>query len=185
MIPFRVWIPRHPQRKFSAGGIPLFRGGKLASLKTTMTLEEVAIEIKACVRQMDALYGKTVFDEWAIVSLAENKARVLMYRGPRNDDFLRNFAKDLGVLRTELLETKYGEGDFAFARHGTGTGHEAFLVLGTGLYLICNNTRESMDSIARNPSWLTAQVPFVELSDKIRSNPLLITSDTQFFKRNS
>ena len=150
-----------------------------------MTLEEIVFEIKTCMAQMDALYGKVVFDEWAIVSLAENKARVLRYRGPRNDDFLLNFARDLGVLRTELLETKYGEGDFEFSRHGTGTSHEAFLVLGTGIYLICNNTRESMDSIARSPSWLTAQVPFVELSDKIRSDPLLITSDTQFIKRTS
>ena len=148
-----------------------------------MTLEEIVMEIKLCMKQMNERYGKVVFDEWAIVSLAENKARVLMYRGPRNDDFLLNFAKDLGVLRAELLEANYGDGDFAFARHGTGTSHEAFLVLGAGLYLICNNTRESMDSIAKNPSWLNAQVPFVELSDKIRSNPLLVTSDTQFIRR--
>jgi hypothetical protein len=161
----------------------LFHGGKFAFLKTVMTLDDIATQIKACVKQMDELYGKTVFDEWAIVSLAENKARVLMYRGPRNDDFLQNFAKDLGMLRAELLEARYGEGDFAFSRHATGTSHEAFIVLGTGLYLICNNTRESMDFIARNPRWLNAQVPFVELSDKIRSNPLLISSDTQFFKK--
>jgi hypothetical protein len=148
-----------------------------------MTLEDIAIQIKACVQQMDELYGKTVFDEWAIVSLLENKARVLTYRGPRNDDFLKNFAKDLGVLRAELFENKYGTGDFAFSRQATGTGYEAFLVLGMGLYLICNNTRESMDSIAKNPRWLAAQVPFVELSDKVRANPLLITSDTQFFKK--
>ena len=65
---------------------------------------------------MDARYGKTVFDEWAIISLAENKARVVAYRGPRNDDFLTNFVKDLGALRAELLDVNYGAGDFAFAR---------------------------------------------------------------------
>lgn len=133
--------------------------------------------------QMNARYGKTVFDEWAVVSLAENKARVLVYHGPRNDDFLKNFAKDLGVLRTELHEASYGCGDFAFARHGTGTGHEVFMVLGAGIYLICNNTRETMDSITKDPRWLGAQVPFAELGDFVRMNPLATASDTQFFKK--
>jgi len=148
-----------------------------------MTLDEIKNFIKVCASQMDSRYGKTVFDEWAVVSLAENKARVLAYVGPRNDDFLKNFVNDLGSLRAELLGAHYGAGDFAFARHGTGTGFEVFLVLGQGIYLICNNTRESMDAIARNPRWLDAQVPFAELSDKVRANPLLITGDTQFFKR--
>lgn len=134
---------------------------------------------------MDVRYGKIVFDEWAIVSLAENKARVLAYIGPRNDEFLQNFVKDLGALRSELLYGNYGVGDFEFARHGVGTGFESFLVLGDGVYLICNNTRESMDAIAKNPRWLGAQVPFAELSDKVRSNPLTVSGDnTKFFRKN-
>ena len=32
------------------------------------------------------------------------------------------------------------------------------MLLGQGNYLICNNTRESMDSITKNPRWLNAQV---------------------------
>jgi len=131
-----------------------------------MTLDEVKSLIKACAGQMDSRYGKTVFDEWAVVSLAENKARVLSYVGPRNDDFLKNFANDLGSLRAELLDMNYGNGDFAFARHGVGTRFEAFMVLGMAIYLICNNTRESMDTIAKDPKWLNAQVPFAELGDK-------------------
>jgi hypothetical protein len=148
-----------------------------------MTLDEVKTQIKACAVQMDAHYGKTVFDEWAVISLAENRARVLAYVGPRNDDFLKNFANDLGSLRSELLHPNYGVGDFAFARHGTGTRYEAFMVLGSAIYLICNNTSESMDTIARDPKWLNAQVPFAELGDRLRMNPLLMTSDTQFFKK--
>ena len=57
------------------------------------------------------------------------------------------------------------------------------MVLGRALYLICNNTRETMDAIAKNPRWLGAQVPFAELGDKIRANPLVIAGDTQFFKK--
>ena len=148
-----------------------------------MTLDEVCRLVKHCADQMNARYGGVVFDEWAVISLVQNKARILNYTGPRNDDFLKNFAKDLGTLRTELLGGKYGPGDFEFARHGVGTGFESFLVLGPGIYLICNNTRESMDSLTKNPRWLNAQVPFAELADKVRAHPLVASSDTQMFKK--
>jgi hypothetical protein len=137
-----------------------------------MTLDEANRLTKACADQMNDRYGKVVFDEWAVVSLVQHKARILNYAGPRNDAFLKNFANDLGGLRAELLEGKYTVGDFEFARHGVGTGFEAFMVLGVGIYLICNHTQSSMNEIAKDPRWLNAQVPFVELSDKIRVNPL-------------
>ncbi|MGA2853625.1 MAG: hypothetical protein ABSE90_05805 [Verrucomicrobiota bacterium] len=150
-----------------------------------MTLEETIVQIRACARQMDAHYGRTVFDEWAVISLQENQARVLTYLGPRNDDFMANFAKDLGTLRAGLLNASYGVGDFEFARHGIGTGFESFMVLGRALYLICNNTRDSMDSIAKNPRWLAAQVPFAELSEKVRANPLAVAGDdTKISRKN-
>lgn len=137
-----------------------------------MTLDEAKKQIESAARQMNDRYGEIIFDELAIVSLAEGNARILAYTGPRNDTFLKNFADDLGSLRAELLNPQYAVGDFEFARHATGTHFEAFLVLGTGLYLICNNTRASMNDIAKNPRWLNAQVPFAELAEKIRSNPL-------------
>jgi hypothetical protein len=146
-----------------------------------MTLDDLAAKIKNCALQMNARYGGTVFDEWAVVSLAENKASILFYTGPRNDQFLGNFVADLGTLRKELHSPRYGAGDFEFARHGTGTRIEGFMVLSGGHYLICNNTQLSMDDIAKNPRWLDAQVPFVELAEAVRSSPLLITWDTRFF----
>lgn len=151
--------------------------------KTIMTLDETKSLIKACAEKMDAAYGRPVFDEWAVISLAENKARVLAYVGPRNDDFLKNFANDLGSLRSELLGNEYGPGDFAFARHAAGTNFEAFMVLGLAIYLICNKTTESMDTIAKDPKWLSAQVPFAELGDRLRTSPLHMTSDTHFFNK--
>jgi hypothetical protein len=138
-----------------------------------MTLEQATRSIKACADQMNVRYKRIVFDEWAIVSLVNKKSRILNYLGPRNDDFLKNFAKDLGALRAELAHGKHGIGDFEFARHAVGTLFEAFMVLGEGIYLICNNTTNSMDGITKDPHWLDAQVPFVELSDKLRSNPLV------------
>ena len=150
-----------------------------------MTLEEIGQQIKLCKEQMDSRYGSPVFDEWAIVSLIENRARVMAYTGPRNDDFLKNFARDLGSLRTALTSGNFGPGDFEFARHSTGTGYEGFLVLGLGLYLICNNTSDSMESIAKNPRWLAAQVPFGDLADRVRTSPLAVAWDTRIFNKPS
>lgn len=137
-----------------------------------MNVDEAIKLIKTCASQMNDHYGSAVFDEWAVLSLAHNKARILAYVGPRNDAFLKNFASDLGPLRAELHDSKYSTGDFEFARHGVGTTFEAFMVLGDGIYLICNNTASSMNEIAKNPKWLNAQVPFAGLSDTIRSNPV-------------
>jgi hypothetical protein len=75
-----------------------------------------------------------------------------------------------------LLGGQTNVGDFEFARHGIGTGFESFLVLGPGLFLICNHTAQSMDAITQDPLWLAAQVPFVELSDAIRADPLVLAA---------
>ena len=138
-----------------------------------MTLEHATTLIKACADQMNARYGKVVFDEWAIVSLADNKGRLLAYIGPRKEGFQQHFLEDAGTLRAGLLTTQHDPGDFEFSRHQIGTGFESFMVLGKGTYLICNNTVQDMDGIAKDPQWLGAQVPFVELSDKMRSDPMV------------
>jgi hypothetical protein len=137
-----------------------------------MTLNQASKLIKSCADQMNARYQKVVFDEWAIISLADQKGHLLAYIGPRKEGFQKNFLADAGSLRAGLLAPEHEAGDFEFARHGTGTSFESFMVLGKGLYLICNNTVQSMDAITKDPLWLGAQVPFVELSDKFRADPL-------------
>ncbi len=137
-----------------------------------MTLEQAKKHILKCVEQMQARYGKVVFDEWALVSLADKKGRVLAYVGPRKEGFKENFVDDAGTLRVGLLSPDHNVGDYDFARHGVGTSFEAFMVVGENTYLICNNTVQSMDAITKDPLWLAAQVPFVELSDKFRDDPL-------------
>jgi len=122
---------------------------------------------------MDARYQKTVFDEWAIISLADNKGHLLAYIGPRKEGFQKNFLADAGPLRAGLLKEDQNVGDFEFARHGVGLAFESFMVLGKGIYLICNNTVQSMDAITKDPLWLGAQVPFVEMSDKFREDPVV------------
>ena len=138
-----------------------------------MTLAKATSLVEGCAEQMNAHYGKPVFDEWIIVSMLEKKEKVLAYIGPRKGHFQKSFMTDVGALRSELANVKNGFGDFEFARYARGTRFDAFMVLGEGLYLICNNTSRSMNMITKNPLWLGAQVPFVELSDKFRSNPLI------------
>jgi hypothetical protein len=68
-------------------------------------------------------------------------------------------------------------GDFEFASDGVGTGFEAFTALGTGVYLIWNNTALSMDGITSEPRWLAAQVSFLDLSEKFRANPVKLLGE--------
>jgi hypothetical protein len=139
-----------------------------------MTLDDANQAIRAAMERINTLYGSTVFDEWAVISLNDLAGRILTYTGPRKEDFQKNFARDFAALREELANAQFGIGDFEFARHGAGTRFDAFLVSGRGLYLICNNTHASMDAITKDPHWLKAQVPFVELSDKFRSDSLAL-----------
>jgi hypothetical protein len=137
-----------------------------------MKLDQATELIKTCAEQMNARYKKVVFDEWAAISLAGRKGRLLAYFGPRKAGFQKNFLADVGTLRPGLLQGDYAAGDFEFARHGVGLAFESFMVLGEQMYLICNNTVQSMDGITSDPHWLGAQVPFVELSEKFRADPL-------------
>ncbi len=123
---------------------------------------------------MNARYQHVVFDEWAVIALSEHKGRLLSYTGPRKAGFQKNFLTDAGSLRAGLLTQEYNPGDFEFARHGVGTGFESFMALGEGVFLICNNTVQSMDGITQDPRWLNAQVPFVDLSEQFRKDPLAV-----------
>jgi hypothetical protein len=138
-----------------------------------MKLEAAVALIKEQTERMSALYGSVVFDEWAIVSFQDKKGRVLAYHGSRKDHFQKNFGSDVEMLKSELLTTRHETGDFEFARHGSGTHFDAFMVLGDELYLICNNTTQSINGITKDSRWLSAQVPFAELTEKFRGNPLV------------
>lgn len=139
-----------------------------------MNLDETMRDVRACSTRMDAEYGSTVFDEWVVISLAQPRAQVLAYFGPRNQEFRQSFSHDLGSLKDALLNGNHQVGEFEFARHATGTCFEGFMALGDGAYLICNNTRSTMDVIAQNPRWLSAQVPFADLSEKMCARQTMV-----------
>jgi hypothetical protein len=154
----------------------LFDGLEIALLKAGfifMTIDQAEKRIQTCFDDMRTRYGgRVVFDEWAIISLGDNKARVLVYSGPRKEGFRQNFAADASGLRCALVAGEHPVGDFEFSRHAVGTGFESFMVIGEGIYLICNNTVQTMDAIAKDPLWLNAQVPFVALGETFRTDPV-------------
>jgi len=138
-----------------------------------MNVDQANQLIKSCAEKMNARYEKVVFDEWAIISLEKRRPSLLAYMGPRKEGFQKNFLNDAGSLRSGLLTRRYNAGDFEFARDGVGPAFESFMALGDKTFLICNNTVQSMDGIAKDPLWLGAQVPFVELSEKFCADPLI------------
>src|SRR6185369_729440 len=137
-----------------------------------MTLPDALSKIQKCARDMNASYGKTVFDEWAVVSLKAGREKIAGYIGPRRDDFQANFSSDLGSLRADLLTTKHDIGHYDFARHAAGTSFEAFVCVGDEMYLICNNTQRSMHEITREARWLEAQKAFAELTESFQGDAI-------------
>lgn len=137
-----------------------------------MKLEAARSHITAALGRMNALYSKTVFDEWVIVSLQENRGSVLAYTGPRGERFLREFAGDIAPLRAEMTGKPFAVGDFEFSAEGAGTRFDACVRIGEASYLLCNHTGKSMEEIRRDPRWLQAQRAFVDLSERFRRDPL-------------
>jgi hypothetical protein len=157
--------------------MPCFDGLKLIISRgysiSLMTLDEAINAVDTQMRRMKEIYRKPVFDEWAVVAMLGGKAKALHYAGSRREEFLRQFSQDAQVFGSDLRRPAHNLGDFDFTRQGEGTKFDAYLVMGEGLFLLCNNTGQSMATITRDPLWLSAQVPFVELSEVFRSNPLV------------
>ncbi len=138
-----------------------------------MTLTEAIAVIKDRLSRMNELYSKTVFNEWAIIRVEGTRGRILTYEGQRREDFTHSFPADVKAFGPELLKSSQVPGDYDFFRHATGTDFDAYLVLGNHVFLICNNTAQSMTGITEDPLWLKAQVPFVEMSETFRAAPVV------------
>ena len=145
-------------------------------MQTISQVDEAFSQVRQCSNRMDEAYGRTVFDEWAIVSLLPNQGRILDYIGPRKQQFASSFSSDLAKLRKALITQKHDFGQFEFARDGEGSEFDAFMCIGDGVYLMCNNLFATMEDITSDERWFNAQVPFVELSEEFRSNPVTFTA---------
>jgi hypothetical protein len=136
---------------------------------------ETLRRIEECIRGMNQLYRGAVFNEWAVLRLDTKPASVVHYTGPRRAEFTEEFSRDMAPLRREIFRRTLAAGDFEFAPQAAGSRFDVLLKLGPGCFLLCNDTAQSMAQIRENPHWLEAQVPFVELSEKVRASPLRFT----------
>ena len=121
---------------------------------------------------MDALYQKSVFDEWVVLSLTTAATKILSYEGPRADSFQKDLHRDSAALVREMADKHYEIGDFEFAQDAEGSSFDAGVRLGEVLYLLCNNTTGTLADLRRDPRWRQAQKPFVDLTEKFRADPL-------------
>jgi len=138
-----------------------------------MTLDAAIDRIRKSFNKMNEAYGRAVFDEIAIVGLEGSELRLHHYDGPREADFLKEFADDSTSLRRELTAEQTGRGgEFDFTREGEGEGIDAYICLGPDLYLFCNNTVKSMKEVTEDPQWLEAQGEFLNASQFFAVDPV-------------
>lgn len=139
----------------------------------TMTTPDALALIRSQLQRMDALYGRPVFDEWALLGLGSSgQASVLGYEGPRAESFALSVAEDAAALRAAQAKRDYGVGDFEFVHEEAGQGLDAFLRAGLATYLVCNHTGKAMADIRREPRWRQAQVAWFDLGEKFRADPV-------------
>jgi hypothetical protein len=138
-----------------------------------MTTADALTLIRSQLGRMDALYGRPVFDEWALLGLgAVGRAEVLGYEGPRAKSFAEELPGDAVALREAQARRDYHVGDFEFVHEEAGAGLDAFLRVGPAAYLVCNHTGKAMADIRREPRWRQAQVAWFDLAERFRADPV-------------
>ena len=138
-----------------------------------MNLETARETVRNCHQRMDALYQKPVFDEWVIISMEGGDVKVLSYDGPRSASYSAELHADSGPLMREMEDKHYAVGDFEFVQDAAGSHFDACIRLGETSYLLCNRTSGTMAEIRKDPRWLKAQRPFVDVTEKFRMDPLV------------
>jgi len=138
-----------------------------------MNLQTACHHLNACRERMDVLYQKPVFDEWVILSLKTGGANVAFYSGMRPEEFVNELHADSAMLYAAMDGRHYEIGDFEFVQEAKGTRFDACIRVGAETYVICNNTCGTISDLRADPRWREAQKPFVELTEKFRSDPLV------------
>jgi hypothetical protein len=138
-----------------------------------MTLDESIATVGSHLARMDTACGQVVFDEWALVTVFGRKARILHYSGPRRETMPSTLAEDLRPFAQDMGGGEQYLGHFDFSPAAVGRTFDAYVVVGEGVFLICNNTTRTMADIRAHPDWKQAQVPFAELSERFRTDPLM------------
>ena len=141
-----------------------------------MNLKPAIARIQKSFAKMNEAYGRPVFDEIAIVQVSEATTLTLhYYEGAREAEFLNEMMEDSVALRNDVGDTRNNlGGEFGFTREGGGEGIDAYICLGPRIFLLCNNTAQSMEEVTKDARWLQAQGEFLNASQYFAVDPLRI-----------
>ncbi len=141
-----------------------------------MNLKSVIARIQKSFKKMNEAYGRPVFDELAIVQVTDVSTLSLhYYEGAREAEFLNEMMEDSVALRNDVGDTRNNlGGEFGFTREGGGEGIDAYICLGPRIFLLCNNTAQSMEEVTKDGRWLQAQGEFLNASQYFVVDPLEI-----------
>jgi len=140
---------------------------------STMNLSVAENVVHSHLRQIDGVYLRPLFDEWAILGLGTAGTTLISYRGTRAETYRARLPEDSRPLREAMARKHYEVGDFEFAVEAHGSGYDACLKIGEAAYLVCNNLAATMDELRKDPQWLKAQPIWFELGEKFRQDPLV------------
>jgi hypothetical protein len=70
------------------------------------------------------------------------------------------------------MQERYHIGDLKFAKDADGTAFDIVIMAGLDIFLILNNTRMSLNGVARCETWSRAQLPLVKLAELFSEDPL-------------
>lgn len=139
-----------------------------------MNIESAIARIQKSFAKMNEAYGRPVFDEVAIVQASGATTLTLhYYEGARETKFLNEVIEDSVALRNDVGDTRNNVGgEFGFTREGGGEGIDAYISLGPRVFLLCNNTAQSMEEVTKDARWLQAQGEFLNASQFFAVDPL-------------
>ncbi len=137
-----------------------------------MDLDAATSRIAKCFAKMDEAYLRPVFDELLVVSRNSGEVKLLHYSGPREETIMATLADETAALRQSGGHIDPKPGEFDFTREGVGSDFDAYICLGTDLFLLCNNTEKSMEEVTADPNWLAAQGQFLNASQFFAVDPL-------------
>jgi hypothetical protein len=136
-----------------------------------MNISAATDRIETALISLGTSVGEPVFDEWALVEKNDAGWRLIEYGGTRKNDFLAQFNDDIAALRGTLDPSNTCVGDFAFSHEGYGSGFDAHICAGEGIFVLFNNTAKSTGEITNNPKWTTAQTHFSDLMEAFIADP--------------
>jgi hypothetical protein len=141
-----------------------------------MNLESAIARIQKSLIKLNEAYGRSVFDEIAIVQVSDLVTFTLhYYEGEREASFLNELLEDSVALRNDIGDMpNHVGGEFGFTREGGGLGIDAYICLGPDLFLLCNHTVKSMEEVTKDARWLKAQGEFLNLSQFFAVDPLTL-----------